>query len=576
METIYNETNEKMYTNYMKYEHNITKIGWVILVFLILEDVFAKTFLLKQPLVLNIIIFQGLLLCLFIALSVFKVSHARNTVTMQKGRIFELIKSLEIIVVVIFISTMYHSAFFYFVALLPITFISLTKGFKRTSPYILLSLIVQILSQYIVSTWLTKRGIGNLISDVTYLIIISIVQYVLFTLFCYIWSGIYNECARSEEENNILIDRLGDKYVQLEQAKKEIQSHYDRQIESNNQLEEANNKLTSSLAEFYTLQQISQAITSIFDMNELLKFVNDVIIGVMGVSHSTIALCYGPQNKLKVQVSSIFDKKDLAIVSDYINCDILKPSTEEGHSMIDNAVNEEDYPFTKGRNIEAMICVPLLAKGRALGIVLIEHSLKDAFDNENMRLLEVISQQVSIAIENARLYQQMHDLATLDGLTGAYNRLFFNDKLQEEYKKAQEKGHDLSFIILDIDHFKKFNDTYGHLFGDLVLKSLSAFIMKTLRKEDVFARYGGEEFVILMPYTTLEQAKEKAEDLRIGVSQLNITDRVVSTSITISIGVSTYPETAGKSQELISTADDALYEAKRAGRNLVRVAKVRN
>jgi diguanylate cyclase (GGDEF)-like protein len=402
------------------------------------------------------------------------------------------------------------------------------------------------------------------------------VQYVLFTLFCYIWSGIYNEYARSEEENNILIDRLGDKYVQLELAKKEIQNHYEKQIETNNQLEEANKKLTASLAEFYTLQQISQAITSIFDMNELLKFVNDVIIGVMGAAHSTIALCYGPQNKLKVQVSSIFDKKDLAIVSDYINCDILKPSTEEGHSMIDNAVNEEDYPFTKGRNIKAMICVPLLAKGRTLGIVLIEHSIKDAFDDENMRLLEVISQQVSIAIENARLYQQMHDLATLDNLTGAYNRLYFNDKLQEEFKKAQEGGHDLSFIILDIDHYKKFNDTYGHLFGDLVLKTLSGFIMKTLRKEDVFARYGGEEFVILMPYTSLEQAKEKAEDLRIGVSQLSITDRVVSASITISIGVSTFPETAGRSQELIRTADDALYEAKRAGRNLVRVAKARN
>jgi diguanylate cyclase (GGDEF)-like protein len=223
-----------------------------------------------------------------------------------------------------------------------------------------------------------------------------------------------------------------------------------------------------------------------------------------------------------------------------------------------------------------MICVPLLAKGRTLGIVLIEHSIKDAFDDENMRLLEVISQQVSIAIENARLYQQMHDLATLDNLTGAYNRLYFNDKLQEEFKKAQEGGHDLSFIILDIDHFKKFNDTYGHLFGDLVLKTLSGFIMKTLRKEDVFARYGGEEFVILMPYTSLEQAKEKAEDLRIGVSQLSITDRVVSASITISIGVSTFPETAGRSQELIRTADDALYEAKRAGRNLVRVAKARN
>ena len=286
--------------------------------------------------------------CIYIALSIFKVQHARNAAAYSKGNTFELSHSREIIVIVVFISSMYHSAFFYFVALLPITFISLTKGFRRTIPYILLSFIVQILSQYIVSTWLARSGIGNLIRDVKYLIIISMVQYVLFTLFCYIWSGIYNEYARSEEENNILIDRLGDKYVQLELAKKEIQNHYEKQIETNNQLEEANKKLTASLAEFYTLQQISQAITSIFDMNELLKFVNDVIIGVMGAAHSTIALCYGPQNKLKVQVSSIFDKKDLAIVSDYINCDILKPSTEEGHSMIDNAVNEEDYPLLKG------------------------------------------------------------------------------------------------------------------------------------------------------------------------------------------------------------------------------------
>lgn len=574
MDIIDHESNEKTYTNYMKYEHGITKTGWIIFVFLILEDVLVRLFVVKQPSDLSNIIFQGLLLSIYIILSIFKVSHAKNTSTNQKRKIFDLIKVFEIITIVTLISTMYHGVFFHFVALLPITFISLTKGFRKAIPYILLSFAFQMVANLVAST-LLQGNMENNINGVPF-VIISIVQYLLFVLFCYIWSGIYNEYVRSEEENNILIDRLGDKYVQLEQAKKEIQSHYDKLIESSNQLEETNSRLTASLAEFYTLQQISQAITSIFDMNELLKFVNDVIIGVMGVSHSTIALCYGPQNKLKVQVSSIFDKKDLAIVSDFINCDILKPSTEGGHSMIDNAVTEEDYPFTRGRNIKAMICVPLLAKGKTLGIVLIEHSFKDAFDDENMRLLEVISQQVSIAIENARLYQQMHDLATLDGLTGAYNRLYFNDKLQEEFKNAQAKGHDLSFIIFDIDHFKKFNDTYGHLFGDLVLKTLSSYIMKTLRKEDIYARYGGEEFVILMPYTTLEQAKEKAEDLRMGVSQLNITDRVVSASVTISVGVSTYPETAGRAQELISTADDALYEAKHAGRNLVRVAKPRN
>ena len=136
----------------------------------------------------------------------------------------------------------------------------------------------------LVASTLLQGNMENNINGVPF-VIISIVQYLLFVLFCYIWSGIYNEYVRSEEENNILIDRLGDKYVQLEQAKKEIQSHYDKLIESSNQLEETNSRLTASLAEFYTLQQISQAITSIFDMNELLKFVNDVIIGVMGVSH---------------------------------------------------------------------------------------------------------------------------------------------------------------------------------------------------------------------------------------------------------------------------------------------------
>ena len=577
MEDIKKDVNELTYVNYLQYENNSTKTGWVVLAFLILEDLFARRILLKQPVVISVIIIQGLLFGLFIILNIFKVWQAKCLDAKNKEVLFELFKLLEILIFVVIVSTMYHSALFHFVALLPVAFICLTKGFKKTIPYVVLSFSAQIVSQYVMLTWFTEAaGTKNLISRIEYLIVITIVQYILFTLFCFIWSGIYNEYARGRAEKNILIDRLGDKYVQLNQAKKEIQSHYDKLIETNNQLEEANRKLTASLAELFTLQQISQAITSIFDMNELLKFVNDVIIGVMGVSHSTIALCYGPQNKLKVQVSSIFDKKDLAIVSDYINCDILKPSTEEGRSMIDNDVNEIDYPFTKGRNIKAMICVPLLAKGKILGIVLIEHKMKDVFDNEHMRLLEVIAQQVSIAIENARLYQQMHDLATLDGLTGAYNRLYFNDKLQEEFSKAQEGGHELSFLIFDIDHFKKFNDTYGHLFGDQVLKTLSGYIKKTLRKEDIFARYGGEEFVILMPYTSLEKAKEKAEDLRIGASQLVVTDRVISASITISIGVSTYPVTAGSPQELISSADDALYEAKRSGRNLVRVAKSRN
>ena len=572
MNILDSDRTERTFGNYFRYEGTISKFGGIIVFTLMAEDFITRLIVEKHEMDPVLLIFQFVLLAAYVLIGVFKLKNVGQN-GKESGKVSWMCKIADIVIMVVFISTMYHSVFFYFVALLPIAFISLSRGFSKSIPYILSSWGVQALSQYIVSTQFTDLNMQGIFDEPFVLIITVTLQYFLFAFFSYIWGAVHNEYARSEEENNMLIERLGDKYVQLEQAKKEIQINYDKTSETNEQLEESNRKLTSSLAEFYTLQQISQAISSIFDMNELLKFVNDVIIGVMGVFHSTIALCHGAQGKLKVQVSSIFDKKELAIVADYINSDVLKPSVEDGHSMIDNSVNPDEYPFTQGRNIKSLICVPLIAKGHVLGVVLIEHSIPNAFDTDNARLLEIISQQVSIAIENARLYQQMRELATLDGLTGSFNRLYFQDNLQIEFKKAQEGNYDLSLLMFDIDLFKKFNDTYGHMFGDLVLRTISAYILKKLRKGDIFARYGGEEFVILMPHTTLDQIAEKAEDVRAGVAALNISDRVISASVTISIGVSTFPDRAGTQVELVKTADDALYEAKHAGRNQVRIAK---
>lgn len=159
---------------------------------------------------------------------------------------------------------------------------NLIQGFKESVRYILLGWLTQILSQYAVMFLFSDLNQQGFYSNPFMLFISIAVQYLLFAFCGYILGSVHREYVRSQEENQILIDRLGDKYVQLEQAKKEIQSQYDKISQTNEQLEQANNRLTASLAEFYTLQQISQAISSIFDMNELLKFVNDVIIGVMG------------------------------------------------------------------------------------------------------------------------------------------------------------------------------------------------------------------------------------------------------------------------------------------------------
>jgi hypothetical protein len=465
-----------------RFGSSVFKVCSILFAGLFLEDLIVRFGFERQSLVPALILIQGNLCALYLVtgLLVFSISKHKENTSGKLGRLYQL---TGVSAIAAFVATMYNEEIFFFFTFVPIMFISIYYGFRKSIPYAFLSWITQSASRLAMVFWLGDELFSGHLPDKPVIFAINAIKYIMFLFICYVCDVILSGYRKSQKEDNILIESLGDKCAHLEQAKKEIQNHFNKLSETNKQLEQTNSKLASSLGEFYTLQQISQAITSIFDMNELLKFVNDVIIGVMGAYHSTIALSDGPQNRLKVQVSSIFDKNDLAVLSDYISCEALKPSINDGSSMVDNAVTPDEYPFTKGRGIQSLICVPLLVKGRTIGIVLIEHSLKDAFHSDSVRLLEIITQQVSIAIENTRLYKQMHDLATKDGLTGAYNRIYFQDTLEIEYMKAQKHGYDLSLVIFDIDYFKNFNDTYGHLFGDLVLNPYPHILWTILEKK---------------------------------------------------------------------------------------------
>ena len=167
-------------------------------------------------------------------------------------------------------------------------------------------------------------------------------------------------------------------------------------------------------------------------MNELLKFVNDIILGVMGVATSNIALYNKEGNRLKVQVTNISNARERALLTDNINSPALKECLDKGMTIIDNSVDTNKYSFTKGRNVKSLMCVPLQVKGNTYGLILIEHTITNAFDENSVRLLEVITQQVSIAIENAKLYEKLQDYANTDGLTQVYNRAYFQKRLYEE------------------------------------------------------------------------------------------------------------------------------------------------
>ena len=176
------------------------------------------------------------------------------------------------------------------------------------------------------------------------------------------------------------------------------------------------------------------------------------------------------------------------------------------------------------------------------------------------------------AIQNAYYVERVRQLAYIDGLTGIFNRRFFEMRIAEEMERARRYEGGMAVIMMDIDHFKRLNDEFGHLLGDEVLRQVSSVFSQHLRKVDIVCRYGGEEFAILLPQTSVEQALNVAEKLRKEIAAWQFPG--VPRAVTISAGASAYPAHGDGRDDLVKAADAALYAAKQAGRNCVKAAEL--
>ncbi|KTD41347.1 sensor domain-containing diguanylate cyclase [Legionella parisiensis] len=215
------------------------------------------------------------------------------------------------------------------------------------------------------------------------------------------------------------------------------------------------------------------------------------------------------------------------------------------------------------------VCLPLFAQNEMLGLFYVEFGLNT--DNQRLiALAQIISEQSALSIYNIKLRDVLKTQSTQDSLTGVYNRRFFEEYLQKEILKAKNHPFTFALLLIDIDYFKKVNDTYGHLVGDQVLFEFAAKIRQICRQEDLISRWGGEEFMVFLRIANLDAAKLKAEVIRESIEKFSVeVNQEKPISITISIGVSFYPYDGKKVDELISKADEALYEAKKMGRNKV-------
>ena len=233
----------------------------------------------------------------------------------------------------------------------------------------------------------------------------------------------------------------------------------------------------------------------------------------------------------------------------------------------------EKVSSLKERVINSLILSPLSLGRKVTGVLRAESKDKRSFNFEDLRVFSVISDLASVSIDRANMFKRIQELAIKDGMTGLFLRGYFLDRLKEEMRRSLITQNPLGLILVDIDFFKRLNDKLGHIVGDLVLKKLSDILKEVIGDSgNVISRFGGEEFITFLVSSSKEKTKEVAEILRKRVENTPVIFRRNRIKFTISLGVASFPEDAKFLEDLIKKADQALYKAKREGRNRVCIA----
>lgn len=339
-------------------------------------------------------------------------------------------------------------------------------------------------------------------------------------------------------------------------------------------ISQTNKKLEESLKELSILYNVSQAMTASIDPEELCNLLGEVITKNVGVQDFAILLIDPETRQLEVKAALGFKRNELVrSLSFQVGEGITGKAVADKKAVyIPDTSLDPAYLHYKGVKEEggSFLCLPIVAKDRVLGAVNFSRNDIHAFGEGEIKVLTTIVAQVAIAMENARLYATTKELSLTDELTKVYNRRHFHKMLEMEFKRARRFGRPLSLLMIDVDHFKHFNDTFGHLEGDHVLVDIAKTLSDNLREVDTIARYGGEEFAVILPNTPEPDARQVASKLKEWVEKLPMSpDLPKKTRVTVSVGVSTLHPEADSIEGLINHADIALYRAKSRGRNRV-------
>ena len=223
---------------------------------------------------------------------------------------------------------------------------------------------------------------------------------------------------------------------------------------------------------------------------------------------------------------------------------------------------------------EGYLCVPMMAQSEALGILYLTQPANARLTEAKQRVAVTMAEHIAMALSNLKLHETLRSQSIRDPLTGLFNRRFMEESLQLELRRALRNQRPLGVIMLDLDRFKHFNDTYGHEAGDNLLRELGTLLQTNIRGEDIACRYGGEEFTLILPEGNAEVIQQRAEALREAIKRLDVTHRGQPLGrITASLGIAIFPEHGRAAEGLLQAADSALYQSKDAGGDTVTISR---
>jgi diguanylate cyclase (GGDEF)-like protein/PAS domain S-box-containing protein len=387
------------------------------------------------------------------------------------------------------------------------------------------------------------------------------------------WFGSCTDIENQKQNQQVLEEQILERTVQLADTNTRLQEEMLEKDFARSELDQQNERMLEEL------KKRSERAAMLARMGELLQSCisrDEVFAAALGYAPKifpavpgALALLDASRNLAEV-IGSWSDCHLPALVFEPASCWALR--TGHPHLVL---TGDSTAPCAHAAGVKnTYLCTPILAQGETLGIVHFQATDEaPKMDASELSFKTTFAAQVGLSIANIRLREALRTQSVRDALTGLYNRRYLEETLEREVRRAARAAQSLGFLMIDLDHFKNFNDTYGHDAGDAVLRETALFLAKGIRAEDFVCRFGGEEFVVILPTADLESSRARGERLRLKMRELTIMYQGKSLGmVTISVGVAAFPEHGTSPKELMAAADAALYQAKRGGRDLVMVA----